>query len=245
LLNNENKRIKLGINVDHVATLREARKIDIPDPIEAAVASEYAGCDSIVVHLRQDRRHIKDKDVYLLKETIRTRLNLEMSILPEIVDIALDITPHQVTFVPERRQEVTTEGGLDIKDNFDRIKEIVSTFHKKDIIVSLFIDPDETQIKYSADTEVKFVEFHTGQYVNAETEKEKKLKLNQLIKACEIAHFLDLKVNAGHGLNYRNVESITELPFLEELNIGHSIIARSIFVGIRQAVKEMLELLCK
>lgn len=236
------ENIKLGINVDHVATVREAREIDIPDPVEAAVISEYAGCDSIVMHLRQDQRHIKERDVRLVKESVKTRFNLEMSVLPEIVDIALDVSPDQVTLVPERRQEVTTEGGLDVLGNMERIEEITNKFKNEGIIVSLFIAPEESQIKASAEAGAKFIEFHTGEYVNADEDRVEK-ELNKLNKGAEIAHSLDLRVNAGHGLNYRNVGPITKLPYLEELNIGHSIIARSIFVGMEKAVKEMLNLL--
>lgn len=242
MLKENDKRIKLGVNVDHVATVREAREIDIPDPVEAAVISEYAGCDSIVMHLRQDRRHIKERDVKLAKKLVKTRFNLEMSILPEIVDIAFDISPHQVTFVPERRQEVTTEGGLDVVRNMERIEELTEKFQTEDITVSLFIAPEESQIKASAEAGAKFIEFHTGGYVNAEKE-EKKEQLHKLNHGAEIAHSLDLRINAGHGLNYRNVKPITKIPYLEELNIGHSIISRAIFVGIEKAVKEMIKIL--
>lgn len=238
------KKIKLGVNVDHVATLREARKITIPDPSLAAFLAEEAGCDSVVVHLREDRRHIKEKDVHYIKENNTTRLNLEMSTIPEIVNIALDISPDQVTFVPERRKEVTTEGGLNVKEKIAEIKKITKQFHKKNILVNLFIDPEEEQIRQSKETGAEFIELHTGQYVNAANPADRKKELERLTVASEFAHSLGLIVNAGHGLNYDNVKPvISSVPFLEELNIGHSIIARSVFVGIKQAVKEMLNLL--
>jgi len=240
--NKTDRKIKLGVNVDHVATLREARKIDIPDPVEVAFLAETAGCNSIVVHLRKDLRHIKEEDVRLLKENVKTRLNLEMSIDPEIVDIALDISPDQVTFVPEKRQEITTEGGLDVEGNFKNIKNAVEKFLEKNINVSLFIDPDKVQVDHSYKTGANSIELHTGRYVNAKGQ-DKDNQLSCLIKAAEVSNSLGLIVNAGHGLDYRNVLPIVKLPFLEELNIGHSVIARSVYVGITKAVEEMIDLI--
>ncbi len=238
-----NKRIKLGINVDHVATLREARKIDFPDPKQAAILAEKAGCDSIVVHLREDRRHIKEKDIQNIKDSIQVKLNLEMSTMPDIVDFALEVLPDQVTLVPEREQEITTEGGLDLENQVEHITKIIEKFKAKNIQTSLFIDPSEKQVNYASMTKADFIEFHTGQYVDAKSFKSRELQLNKLVECAQLANSLGLGVNAGHGLNYDNVVSITKLPYLEELNIGHSIIAKAIFVGIEQAVKQMLNLL--
>lgn len=234
---------RLGVNVDHVATLREARGINYPDPVYAAVICELAGCDSIVIHLRQDRRHIKDSDLEIFKKVVKTKLNLEMSLVEEIVDIARRIKPDQVTFVPEKRQELTTEGGLNVKENFTKIKDLASIFKKDRISVSLFVDPEESQIKASEDTGVDFIELHTGKYANAKDEKEKELEIENLKKQVRFAKNLGLRVNAGHGLNYKNVSKIVNIPEIEELNIGHSIISHAVFVGLDRAVREMLKLI--
>lgn len=233
---------KLGINIDHVATLREARKTYMPDPIEAAGACEDAGCHSIVCHLREDRRHIKDADVVTLREVVRTRLNLEMSVAKEIVDIACRVKPDQATLVPERRQEVTTEGGLDVKRNFKKVSGVVERLQDKGIAVSLFINPALGQIDASFKSGAAMIEFHTGEYANSASDAARKRSLEVLRKAAGYARSLGLEVNAGHGLNYENVTDVAMIEGMNELNIGHSIISRAVFVGLQAAVREMLEL---
>ena len=235
--------IKLGVNIDHVATIREARKTYSPDPVAAAQICEEAGCDSIVCHLREDRRHIKDADVVMLREIVRTRLNLEMSVAPDIVAFACKVRPDQATLVPERRQEVTTEGGLDVKKNFKKIRSVVLRLKGSGIDVSLFINPQASQIDASVKAGASIVEFHTGVYANAESDPSRKRELGILKKAAKHALSLGLEVNAGHGLNYENVAEVAKIKGMNELNIGHSIISRAVFVGISEAVKEMLELI--
>lgn len=233
--------IKLGVNIDHIATLREARKTWDPEPVFAAVLCELAGADGITVHLREDRRHIQDRDVELLRKIIKTKLNLEMSVSPEIVGIALNIKPDQATLVPEKRQEVTTEGGLDAAGSFSKIKKVVETLMRKKITVSLFIDPEKKQIDAAQKTGADAIEIHTGRYANAKDEKTRKRELAQIAAAAEYAHKKGLVVNAGHGLNYINVADIVKIKSIKELNIGHSIISRAVFVGLPQAVREMKE----
>lgn len=235
--------MNLGINIDHVATLRQARKGENPDPVWAAVICELAGCDSIVCHLREDRRHIQDRDVYLLKQVIKTRLNLEMALSDEIIKIALDVKPYQVTLVPEKREELTTEGGLDIIRNFDRVKESAEKFHKAGIIVSLFIEPDEKQILSSKKTGAEFIEIHTGRYAETRTEKDAAAELEKISKATAYALSIGMRVNAGHGLDYKNTAPICKIKGIEELNIGYSIIGRSVLIGLENAVKEMLNII--
>jgi len=235
--------VKLGVNIDHVATLRQARRGKEPDPVWAAVLCELAGCHSIVVHLREDRRHINERDLRLLRSIVKVKLNLEMSIAKEIVDIACEVKPDQATLVPERREEITTEGGLDVVTYFSEIKETVERLHKEGILVSLFIDPVESQIKKAKDTKAEFIELHTGRYANAQNELEREEELTRLIQATQVAKGLGLRVNAGHGLNYLNVRNVAMIPGIEELNIGHAIVSRAVFVGLEKAVKEMLELL--
>ncbi len=235
--------IKLGVNIDHVATIRQARRECEPDPVWAAVVTELAGADAITVHLREDRRHIQDRDVEILRKTIQTKLNLEMANEKSIIEIAAKIKPDQVTLVPEKREEITTEGGLDVTRNLSSLTETVRFFQSIGIITSLFIDPDPDQINSAAKTKTNFIEFHTGKYANSLSEKEIEMELNSLIQAANIAKKFGLRVNAGHGLNYINVRRICDIPHLEELNIGHSIISRAVFVGLTQAVKEMKELL--
>ncbi|MCM8779052.1 MAG: pyridoxine 5'-phosphate synthase [Candidatus Omnitrophica bacterium] len=235
--------VKLGVNIDHVATLRQARREKEPDPVWAAVLCELAGCHSIVVHLREDRRHINERDLRLLRSTVKVKLNLEMSIAKEIVDIACEIKPDQATLVPERREEITTEGGLDVIAYFSSIKEVVERMHREEIMVSLFIDPIESQIKKAKEAHAEFIELHTGAYANAQNEVERERELMRLIQATQVAKGMGLRVNAGHGLNYLNVRNIAKIPGIEELNIGHAIISRAVFVGLERAVKEMLELL--
>lgn len=234
---------KLGVNIDHVATVREARKIDEPDPCEAARLCESAGCDSIVCHLREDRRHIKDADVTRLRKSIKTRFNLEMSVAEDIVDIACRVKPEQATLVPERREEVTTEGGLDVVRNEEDVKRAVSRLKKSGIDVSLFINPSKAQIDASKRVGAGIVELHTGEYANARSAASQKRELEKLKSAAAHALALGLEVNAGHGLNYDNVREVALIKGMNELNIGHSIISRAIFAGIEKAVEEMLELI--
>lgn len=231
------------MNIDHIATLRQARKVDEPDPVYAAVLVQLAGADGIVVHLREDRRHINDRDVRLLKEVVHTKLDLEMSIAKKIVNIALDIKPDMVTLVPEKRQELTTEGGLDVVKYFKEIKSVVSKMKKVGIITSLFVDPEIEQICASKKTGAEFIEIHTGKYCDAKKESEQLEELNKIKKAVKEALKLVLRVNAGHGLNYKNVVPIARIKGVEELNIGHSIIGRAVLVGLEQAVREMIELI--
>lgn len=228
----------LGVNIDHVATIRQARHTVEPDPIAAAVLAELAGAEGITVHLREDRRHMQDRDVKILRETVRTHLNLEMAATDEMVAIALDVKPDYVTLVPERREEVTTEGGLDIFGQLDRITEVVSMLQAAKIPVSLFIDAEVNQIQASAKTGAKFIELHTGRYAEAKGDDQAK-ELYQLKLGCELAIELGLRVNAGHGLTYWNVYPVAQLPGMEELNIGHTIISRAVLVGIERAVQEM------
>ena len=237
--------IKLGVNIDHIATLRQARRGKFPDPVHGAILCELAGCDSIVCHLREDRRHIQERDLFVLKEVVKTRLNLEMALSDEIIEIALKAKPHQVTFVPERREELTTEGGLDVKSNIKRVSEAVKLFKNHNITVSLFIDPDFEQIEASKQVEADFIELHTGRYADAKGEEEINEELEKIIKATEYAISTGLRVNAGHGLDYKNVIPICKIKGIEELNIGYSIIGRAIFVGIYQAVREMIEVIRK
>ncbi len=229
----------LGVNIDHVATIRQARRTVEPDPVAAAVLVELAGADGITVHLREDRRHVQDRDVALLRQTVRTHLNLEMAATDEMVAIALDLHPDYVTLVPERREEVTTEGGLDIAGQKDRMLDVVSTLQSAGIPVSLFIDADPAQIDASAAVGAQLIELHTGRYADAPDVSTRALALAQLAAGCEQAIAAGLQVNAGHGLTYWNVYPIACLPGMEELNIGHSIISRAVLVGIERAVREM------
>jgi pyridoxine 5-phosphate synthase len=234
---------KLGVNIDHIATIRQARRGEKPDPVYAAVICELAGCDSIVCHLREDRRHIQDRDVYLLKKVVKTRLNLEMALAEEIIKIALDVKPDQVTLVPEKREELTTEGGLDVVKNFEKIKNSVRRFKDAGIKVSLFIEPDEKQILTSKEVGADFIELHTGRYADAKTEEEAVAELQKISKATEYGLSIGIRVNAGHGLDYHNTADICRIKGIEELNIGYSIIGRAVFVGLERAVKEMLEII--
>ncbi len=235
--------MQLGVNIDHVATLRQARKIDVPDPVMAARIALRAGCDSIVCHLREDRRHINDDDLEQLRKIVKTKLNLEMSCAEEIVNIALKIKPDQATLVPERREEVTTEGGLDVVSNQKVISRIVRDLSSKGISVSLFIDPEKSQIKAARHAGVECIELHTGRYANARTETELNLELQNINQNAKFARSLDLEVFAGHGVNYENVKKFLNIKDIEELNIGHSIVARAVFFGLENAVKEMLTLI--
>jgi len=235
--------MRLGVNVDHVATLREARKGKMPDPVAAAVIAELAGADGIVCHLREDRRHIKDKDLYLLKEMVKSHLNLEMASTDAMVKMALEVLPDMVTLVPERREELTTEGGLDVVANQEFIEESISALRANGIVVSLFIDPAIEQIKAAARVSADYVELHTGKYANAEDENSLIEELEKIRSMALAAGKLGLGVSAGHGLNYQNVRDVAKIPQLEELNIGHSIMAKAIMVGLERAVREMIDLI--
>jgi pyridoxine 5-phosphate synthase len=235
--------IHLGVNIDHVATLRQVRHAVEPDPVWAAAICELAGAHNITVHLREDRRHIQDRDLDLLKKTARTKLNLEMANVSEIIEIALRIKPDQITLVPERRKELTTEGGLDVRKNIKPLKESVKKFANEPIEVGFFIDPDSQQVEASHEAGAYFVEFHTGRFASAHNEKDQDDELQNLIHSSETAYRLGLKVHAGHGLHYQNIHKIVKVPYLEEVNIGHAIISRSVFVGLENAVREMLNLI--
>lgn len=228
----------LGVNIDHVATVRQARRTVEPDPVAAAVFAELAGADGITVHLREDRRHIQDRDVQLLRQTVQTHLNLEMAATEAMVTIALAIQPDYITLVPERREEVTTEGGLNVAQQKDRLEGVVQTLQGAGIPVSLFIDPDPSQVEASAAIQAEFIELHTGRYAEAKGTAQT-AELQQLAQSLSQAKALGLRVNAGHGLTYQNVHPIAQLEGIEELNIGHSIISRSILVGLERAVREM------
>ena len=233
----------LGVNVDHTATLREARGTGYPDPVVAALLAEYAGCSSIVVHLREDRRHIKERDVILIRKAAKVPLNLEMSINRDIVNFALGILPNQATLVPERRQELTTEGGLDLSKKTSSIKKVVSKLQSKGTRVSLFIDPVKRQIDLAMRIGAGIIEINTGKFSDAKTVAQKKRLLRKIKDAACYAKANGLFVAAGHGLNYDNTRDILKIKEIQELNIGHSIISRSLFVGIVGAVEEMLELI--
>ena len=231
--------VRLHVNIDHVATLRQARHAEFPDPVAAAVLVELAGGDGITVHLREDRRHIQDRDVHLLRKTVTTFLNLEMATTDEMLGIAQEIHPDAVCLVPENRQEITTEGGLDVRAQFDRIVEVTSPLEEAGIFVSLFIDPDPGQIEAASRTGASFIEIHTGRYANAATENQRQLELDVIREAARGARDLGLRVNAGHGLNYKNTAPVAAIPDVEELNIGHAIISRAVLVGLDQAVQDM------
>ncbi|MBI1953677.1 MAG: pyridoxine 5'-phosphate synthase [Candidatus Omnitrophica bacterium] len=233
---------RLGVNVDHVATLRQARGGPRPDPVWAALEAEAAGCEGIVCHLREDRRHIQDADLLILRRRIRTSLNLEMACHPEIVRIACRVKPDQATLVPERRRELTTEGGLDLRAGSPRLAAAVHRLTKASIRVSLFLDPDPVQLKLARELGAAMVELHTGAYANARASAPRKRSLARLKEAARAAHSLGLIVAAGHGLDYENVRPVAEIPEVEELNIGFAIVARALEVGWTQAVREMVRL---
>jgi len=235
--------IKLTVNVDHVATVREARRTNEPDPVHAAVLAELGSADGITVHLREDRRHISDRDVEILRRTVKVPLNLEMGLAPDILEAALLFEPDLVTIVPEKREELTTEGGLDVASEAARVREAVERLHAKGIHVSLFVDPESEQLEASADTGADAVELHTGEYANA-AGKARDETLARLREASTFARVtLDLRVHAGHGLTYRNVKPVASVPEVAELAIGHSIVSRAILVGMEKAVREMKALI--
>lgn len=235
--------ILLGVNIDHVATLRNARGTHYPDPVFAAALAEQAGADGITIHLREDRRHIKDRDVRVLKETLQTRMNLEMAVTEEMLAIACQIQPHFVCLVPEKRQEVTTEGGLDVAGQQRVIREAVARLAAVGTQVSLFIDADHAQIDAAVACGAPYIEIHTGRYADASSEAEQVAELARIREAAAYAHGQGLKVNAGHGLHYQNVKPIAAIPEMVELNIGHAIIGRAVFSGLPEAVAEMKRLM--
>lgn len=236
---------KLGVNIDHVATIRNARGGVEPEPIYAAAVCEMAGADSITTHLREDRRHIKDRDVEILSKTLSTRLNLEMAATEELKEIAKRIKPYSCCLVPERRQEITTEGGLDVVSNVKYLKDYIAELNDSGIIVSLFIDATDSQVEAAAKCGAQYIELHTGQYAADFNTPNENLSLQNLKQAYKLAKENSLEVNAGHGINYHNVSKLLEIAGLDELNIGHSIISRAVFVGLEQAVRDMKNLISK
>ena len=233
---------KLSVNIDHIATIREARKGTEPDPIAAAVLAELAGAEGIIAHLREDRRHVQDRDMRLLREIVQTKLNMEMAATDEMQRIALDMKPDFSTLVPEKREELTTEGGLEVAARIDFMKAYVGRLRQGGIMVSLFVDPDENQIAASKKAGAEWVEIHTGAYANAKTEQDRNREFVKISESAQLAASLGLRVGAGHGLNYTNVRRIAQIPEVAELNIGHSIISRAALVGLDRAVREMKEL---
>lgn len=236
-------RLKLGVNIDHVASLRQARGTIYPDPVQAAFIAEQSGADIITLHLREDRRHIQDRDVSIMRQTIQTRMNLEMAVTDEMINIACRILPDEVCLVPEKRQELTTEGGLDVAGNLDRMTDAVSRLHGAGILVSMFIDPDPSQLDASIKVGATCVELHTGHFADAETDESSDREFESIRQAVVYGKQHGLKVNAGHGLHYHNVERIAAIAGLSDLNIGHAIIARAVFTGLADAVCEMKSLM--
>jgi len=234
---------RLGVNIDHIATVRQARGVMYPDPIAAAGVVELAGANGIVCHLREDRRHIQDRDLRILREVVQTRLNLEMAGTEEMIRIALATKPNIVTLVPEKREELTTEGGLDVIKFFPSLKKAIQRLHRRGIPVSLFVDPQKDQIKASEDVGASVIEIHTGHYCEAKTSPQEDEELKRILDAVGEASRRNLQIAAGHGLNYVNVRRVAEIKEIEELNIGHSIIARAVLVGLDRAVREMIELI--
>ena len=232
----------LGVNIDHIANVRQARRTVEPDPVQFAFLAELGGADSITVHLREDRRHIQDRDIFLLKDTIKTKLNLEMAATEEMLEISKKVLPDYVTLVPEKREEITTEGGLDVKNNEKYLKYFVTSLKRANIEVSAFIDPVTEQINSSAEIGFDFIELHTGKYANLKGQ-EKYVELQKIIESTYYAIDQGLVVNAGHGLNYQNVEKIASINNMNELNIGHSIVSRALAVGLERAVREMKTLI--
>jgi pyridoxine 5-phosphate synthase len=233
----------LGFNVDHIATLRQARGGREPDPVSAAVLAELAGSRGITAHLREDRRHIQDRDIHLLKQIVTTHLNLEMACTPEMIKIAVDVLPGMVTFVPEKREEKTTEGGIPVRGHEKELAEAVETLRNHNILVSMFVVPDFSQIKASKRVGASHVELHTGLYANAGSDMMRHEELEKIREMAFAANKFGLRVNAGHGLNYHNVAAVAGIEFVEELNIGHSIVSRAVFVGVETAVRDMVELI--
>ena len=236
--------LELGVNIDHIATLRQARGTTYPDLLEAAFLVEKAGAQAITIHLREDRRHIQDADVYTIRKQIKGRMNLELAVTDEMVNIACDVLPDDACVVPEKREELTTEGGLDVISQFDRIKKATQQLSAQKIRVSLFIEPNIEHIKRVPDIGAPIIELHTGSYANAQGDEQLR-ELERIQQATEYAHAQGIQVNAGHGLDYNNTTAIAEIPDIRELNIGHSIISRAVFVGIEDATRQMLEIMKK
>jgi len=233
----------LGVNVDHIATIREARGTNYPDPVYAASVAEHAGADGITVHLREDRRHIQDRDIHVLKQTLHTRMNLEMAVTDEMLAIACDVKPAFCCLVPEKREELTTEGGLDVVGQLDKVTRAVEQLSAAGVETSLFIDADKKQIDAAIASKAPYIEIHTGHYADAENEQAQKIELIRLIEGIKYAHANGLKVNAGHGLNYFNVKPIAAIEEIIELNIGHAIIARAVIDGLDKAIRDMKQLM--
>jgi pyridoxine 5-phosphate synthase len=234
---------RLSVNIDHVATIRQARKGREPDPVAAAMLAEFAGAEGIIAHLREDRRHVQDRDLRLLRQTVQTKLNLEMAATDEMQRIALEVKPDITTLVPEKREELTTEGGLEVASRTDFMKAVISRLRQGGIKVSLFVDPDDKQIAAARTSGADWVEIHTGAYANADTDKIREREFVKITESAKLAASLGLRVGAGHGLNYINVRRIAHIPEVEELNIGHSIISRAVIVGLERAVREMQSLI--
>ncbi len=237
--------IKLGLNIDHVATLRQARGSRYPNVVRAALICEEAGADAITLHLREDRRHIQDADVATLRDMLQTRMNLECAVTEEMINLALRTKPHDICLVPEKREELTTEGGLDVVNYFEQVKRATGRCTEAGIRVSLFIDADERQLDAAVKAGAPVVEIHTGKYADADSIAERAVELERIHRAALYAHSLGLQVNAGHGLNYHNVRPIVAIPHIEELNIGHAVISEAVFIGLEHAVKKMKELLAE
>lgn len=235
--------MRFSLNIDHIATLRNARGEDQPDPVAAALQAEEYGVDGIVVHLREDRRHINERDVRLLRELVKTKLDLEMAATDEIIKIACDVGPELATIVPEKRQELTTEGGLNVLDNINKLKNAIAELQESEIEVSLFVEPNIDQIDAAAEIGADFIELHTGVFANAVTEEEQFDELDKIRLAVKHAKKLGLGVNAGHGLDYQNIKIFREIPDIDEVSIGHAVIARAVFVGLKEAVQEMIRLI--
>jgi len=234
---------RLSVNIDHIATIRQARKGMEPDPVAAALLAELSGADGIIAHLREDRRHVQDRDLRLLREIVQTKLNLEMAATEEMQRIALEVKPNMTTLVPEKREELTTEGGLEVASRIDFMKTYIGRLQQGGIVVSLFIDPDDKQVSAARKSGADWVEIHTGAYANANTEKNREREFVKITEAAKLAASLGLRVGAGHGLNYVNVKKIARIAEVEELNIGHSIISRAALVGLERAVREMKALI--
>lgn len=237
-------RMKLGVNIDHIATLRQARGTRYPDPVQAAIVAQESGADLITLHLREDRRHIQERDVYLIKEILQVSMNLEMAVTEKMLQFAEKINPEHVCLVPEKREELTTEGGLDVVNQIDSVRKACQRLAKFGAEVSLFIDADKNQIDAAKECGVPVIEIHTGHYADAENHAKQQQELLKIIEAVEYADNLGLIVNAGHGLNYHNVEEIAAIDIIRELNIGHAIVARALFVGLANAITEMKFLMC-
>lgn len=234
---------KLSVNVDHVATLRQARRADFPDPVAAAILAELAGADGITVHLREDRRHIQERDVEILRQVVKTKLNLEMGLSDSVVKFALKVRPDLATLVPEKREELTTEGGLNLSRSTERLSEVVSLLHDAGVVVSLFINPTPNSVKKAHKLKADFIEIHTGLYAETKTPLEASAELEKIVGTAMLAKKLGLGVNAGHGLTYKNVREVAMIDEIDELSIGHSIVARACLVGMKEAVREMIELI--